>query len=159
LELALLLDVIETSPSFKAEQRNALRERVLSSVPTEARPLVEKMAKIAELKMGLLGGAGLEQVTRAASGLSDKPVPELLAEVEDEARRLLNEDVAAKPSPLPMNEVRDWLFEAISENLGPTQRKAFEKAWEAGKRGLIAKFGGTAYLNEIVNQADFLMMS
>jgi hypothetical protein len=158
-ELALLFDVIETSPGLKASERDALKRRYTNAVPEKARPLVGKMAQLSALKLMLVGGVGFEQWTKAKDGLSDIRPTDLLVQVDQELRKLVGDIDTAPPPGSILDEVRVAFLDTIMQNLGPVEGAEFKKAWDEGKRALMTKIAGKEYWKAVVDGADFLTLS
>lgn len=150
-ELALLFDVVESSPLTRAE-KDSLRRDVLEAVPESSRGVLVKIAELAGLKLKLAGreGIGLERYTKASDGISDRPLWSEIVEA-----------LGADPGgpKVPEDVVQRKFRETVQMNLGPVDAARFEQAWKAGRAALIAKYGAKAYWNEITEQADAFMMA
>lgn len=150
VELARLMDLIESAPQISPVLRDKLRAGLLEAIPEGSRSLVTSLAELCRLKLGLIGGFKDER-------FRSKPPSQLWAEVNEELKTKFGASDAAPP--LADDEVRKAIHELIRKNLGPVDAPKFEQAWQAGKTALVARFGARAYVKDIVEQADSLMLT
>ncbi len=109
------------------------------------------MMEIARRKLALTGldGVGLEKYTKASDGISDRPL----------FLELAHENVPPADPPIPKEAVRDKFSDLVEMSLGPEHADQFREAWKAGKTAAVAKFGAKAYMKEITEQVDGLMLT
>ena len=135
VELAQLMELIETAPDLSPVLKERMRAGILEAIPEGSRPLATKLAEVIRLKLGMIGGFQDEH-------FKNKPPSELWAEVEEELKSKFPE--SEQGAPMSEDFVRDKMRDMIRERLGPVDAPKFEEAWTAGKRALIAKFGAKA---------------
>jgi Mg-chelatase subunit ChlD len=155
VELALLMDIIESAPRLTPQQRQTLKQRVIGAIPPDARPLVENLARLSALKLDLIGREGFDPSNSAKRNMRPH---ELIAQVEQEIKRLLGD---VESQSLPDDEVRKSISQMIRQVLGPLDSKRLQESWEQVKKELsrIGREAGGAYWNEIKEQMDFLMVT
>ncbi|MFN7949667.1 MAG: vWA domain-containing protein [Blastocatellia bacterium] len=158
VELALLMDIIETAPNLTMTERDVIRQRVINAIPSGAQPLVMKLAELSSLRMRLVGRAGTEQWFMAGDRPSELRPTELLAQAEQEMQRLLGKGESQTVSD---EAIRKAVYETILQHLGPIEAREFTRAWEAGRLSLarMAATAGGAYWDAIKEQMDFLMVT